>query len=60
MVRRSLGRFAILDHVRQAALVGLPFVYLGYWVQGSEKMDYKADFRPMEVLRPLGWTRLED
>ena len=59
MDRRSLGRFAILDHVRQAEQVGLPFVYLGYWVQGSEKMNYKAEFRPMEALRPLGWMRLE-
>ena len=58
--RRSLGRFAILDHVRQAAQVGLPFGYLGYWVRGSEKMDYKADFRPLEVLGKLGWMRLED
>ena len=58
--RRSLGQFAIMDHLRQAALVGLPFVYLGYWVQGSPKMDYKARFRPMEALRPLGWERLED
>ncbi len=54
---RSLGRFAILDHVRQAAAVNLPFVYLGYWVQGSRKMDYKADFRPMEKLTRLGWER---
>lgn len=59
MERRSLGVFAILDHVRQAAAVKLPFVYLGYWVQGSSKMDYKAAFRPMEALRPLGWTRLD-
>ena len=59
MERRSLGRFAILDHVRQAAIVGLPFVYLGYWVQGSAKMDYKADFRPMETLGKLGWSRLD-
>lgn len=58
IARRSLGVFAILDHVRQAATVGLPFVYLGYWVQGSRKMDYKASFRPMDVLRPMGWTRL--
>lgn len=57
--RRSLGVFAILDHVRQAAAVRLPFVYLGYWVQGSPKMDYKAAFRPMEALRPLGWTRMD-
>ncbi len=56
--KRSLGVFAILDHIRQAAAVNLPFVYLGYWVEGSTKMDYKAGFRPMEVLKPLGWTRL--
>jgi leucyl-tRNA---protein transferase len=57
--RRSLGVFAILDHVRQAQAVRLPYVYLGYWVEGSPKMDYKAQFRPMEVLRPLGWTRVD-
>jgi arginine-tRNA-protein transferase len=54
--KRSLGVFAILDHLRQAQAVHLPYVYLGYWVEGSPKMDYKAGFRPMEVLRPLGWT----
>ena len=55
---RSPGRFAILDHVRQAQAVGLPYVYLGYWVRGSEKMDYKAGFRPMEQLTRLGWEPL--
>src|ERR1700740_2771186 len=35
--RRSLGSFVILDHVIQAGLAGLPYVYLGYWVRGSEK-----------------------
>ena len=59
LVKRSLGVFAILDHVRQAQAVRLPFVYLGYWVEGSSKMDYKARFRPMEVLKPLGWTRID-
>ena len=54
--RRSLGSFMILDHVVQAALVELPYVYLGYWVRGSEKMDYKARFSPIEVLRPMGWS----
>lgn len=56
MARRSLGSFIILDHVVQAATAGLPYVYLGYWVQGSPKMAYKARFRPIEVLRPGGWT----
>ncbi len=54
--RRSLGSFMILDHVVQAGLIDLPYVYLGYWVQGSRKMDYKANFSPLEILRPNGWT----
>ncbi len=52
----SLGTFAILDHIAIAREAGLPYVYLGYWVQGSQKMDYKARFSPLEVLRPSGWT----
>ena len=59
MTKRSLGSFVILDHVVQARLAELPHVYLGYWVPGSPKMDYKARFRPIEVLRPGGWARLE-
>ena len=54
--RRSLGSFVILDHVVQATLTGLPYVYLGYWVRGSEKMDYKVRFSPIELLKPEGWT----
>ena len=54
--RRSLGSFVILDHVIQAALAGLPYVYLGYWVRGSDKMDYKVRFSPIELLKPEGWT----
>ena len=60
MAKRSLGSFIILDHVIQANMAGLPYVYLGYWVPGSVKMDYKARFRPIEVLRPGGWVRLEE
>ncbi|MBS0361803.1 MAG: arginyltransferase [Proteobacteria bacterium] len=54
--RRSLGSFVILDHVIQACLTGLPYVYLGYWVRGSEKMDYKVRFSPIELLKAEGWT----
>ncbi|MFC3070154.1 arginyltransferase [Phenylobacterium soli] len=54
--RRSLGSFVILDHIIQAGLAGVPYVYLGYWVRGSEKMDYKVRFTPIELLRPEGWT----
>ncbi len=58
--RQSLGSFVILDHLVQARMTRLPYVYLGYWVSGSPKMDYKARFRPLEVLKPGGWVRLDD
>ena len=56
--RRGLGNFMILDHILRARDLGLSYVYLGYWVEGSPKMDYKARFRPCEVLGPGGWRRL--
>ncbi|WP_298123873.1 arginyltransferase [Brevundimonas sp.] len=56
--KRSLGVFCILDHVRQAGALGLPHVYLGYWVEGSRSMDYKARFRPLEALTRRGWEPL--
>ncbi len=55
---RSLGSFMILDHIHQAKALGLPYVYLGYWVEGSRKMAYKARFRPVEALQPDGWIDL--
>ena len=56
---RSLGTFMILDHIKRARRMGLPYVYLGYWVRGSQKMDYKGRFLPQERLMPNGWTRVE-
>jgi arginine-tRNA-protein transferase len=56
---RSPGTFMILDHIARARKLGLPYVYLGYWVAGSRKMDYKGRFRPQERLMPAGWTRYE-
>ena len=37
--------------------MGLKYVYLGYWVEGSRKMDYKRRFQPLEYLTPPGWVR---
>jgi arginine-tRNA-protein transferase len=56
---RSLGTFMVLDHIARAQGMGLAYVYLGYWVRGSRKMDYKSRFRPQERLAPDGWVRVE-
>jgi arginine-tRNA-protein transferase len=56
---RSLGTLMILDHIERAKSMGLAYVYLGYWVPGSRKMDYKGRFLPQERLMPSGWTRVE-
>lgn len=51
----SLGTFMILDHIDRCRQMGLPYLYLGYWVDGSPKMTYKARFQPQEHLTPDGW-----
>jgi arginine-tRNA-protein transferase len=56
---RSLGTFMILDHIARARAMGLDYVYLGYWIAGSRKMDYKRRFLPQERLLPDKWTRFE-
>jgi leucyl-tRNA---protein transferase len=58
--RSGLGTYIILDHIERAANAGLPYLYLGYWVAGSKRMEYKVRFRPMERLGPGGWRKLED
>jgi arginine-tRNA-protein transferase len=56
---RSLGTLMVLDHIERAQRMGLAYVYLGYWVRGSRKMDYKGRFLPQERLTPEGWMRVE-
>ncbi len=56
---RSLGTFMVLDHIARAQRMGLAYVYLGYWVRGSRKMDYKSRFLPQERLMPDGWLKVE-
>lgn len=58
--RKGLGTFIILDHVVRAARAGLPYVYLGYWVEGSTRMAYKTSFRPLERLGRDDWRRMDE
>ena len=57
-IKDGLGTYMILDHVALARQVGLPYVYLGYWVPGSPKMAYKANFAALEVYRDGEWRAL--
>ena len=58
--RARFGIYNVLWQIELCRKLDLDFVYLGYWVRGSRKMDYKADFRPMEQLTRLGWERMDD
>jgi leucyl-tRNA---protein transferase len=58
--KRSLGSYVVLDSIALAAALGLPYVYLGYWVRGSATMDYKSQFQPLELLRGGRWTPFAD
>lgn len=56
--RSGLGNYIILDHIRRAAEEQIPYVYLGYWVEGSPRMQYKVRYRPLEKLGRDGWQRI--
>ena len=58
--RDGLGNFIILDHIEIARAAGLPYVYLGYWVPGSQKMGYKAKFSGLEVYMGGKWQKMRN
>ncbi len=53
--RRSLGGFAVMWQIHECRRLGLPWLYLGYWVERCQKMAYKNQFQPMEILRQGRW-----
>jgi arginine-tRNA-protein transferase len=55
--KRGLGTYMILDHIAYARQLGVPYLYLGYWIKGSPKMSYKMRFQPQEQLTGNGWVR---
>jgi arginine-tRNA-protein transferase len=55
LARRSLGTFIILDMIRRSERLDLPYTYLGFYVEGSRKMEYKGRFLPQERLGAQGW-----
>jgi arginyl-tRNA--protein-N-Asp/Glu arginylyltransferase len=56
--KRSLGTLAIVWLINEARQLRLPYLYLGYWIQESEKMRYKSDFRPHEIYQDGEWQRI--
>jgi arginine-tRNA-protein transferase len=56
---RSLGTYAILQQVALAQRRGLPWIYLGFWIAGHPKMDYKRRFRPMQIRTSEGWVEMQ-
>lgn len=58
--RRSLGTWLVLQLVDQMQALALPYVYLGYWIPGSSKMNYKRRFKALEALRVGQWEKMRD
>jgi len=58
LARSGLGTYMVVWLIQAARDAGLPYVYLGYWIEQSPKMSYKTRFRPLEALGPDGWHTL--
>ena len=54
----SLGTYSILWQIQQCSSLGLPYLYLGYWIKANQKMAYKANFQPLQGLIKRKWRRL--
>lgn len=56
--KRSLGRYMVLALISQCNDANLPYTYLGYWIKESQKMNYKANYQPLEVFDGQNWLKL--
>ncbi|MEY3572272.1 MAG: arginyltransferase [Burkholderiaceae bacterium] len=59
LAKTSLGTFGVLWQIAECQRLGLDYVYLGYYIEESPKMSYKARFRPAEVLSQGQWIPVE-
>ena len=57
--QRSLGTFAILQQIELTRAYKLPYLYLGYWIENHPKMNYKKNFRGLELFRSGQWLSME-
>jgi len=55
---RALGVYGILWQVEEAKRRNLPYLYLGYWIRGCNKMSYKINYRPLEILLRDNWMTI--
>lgn len=57
--QRSLGRYCILWLIAQTRKLGLPYLHLGYWIRNCQKMNYKIEYRPVELYVSQEWRQLK-
>ncbi|CAE7313381.1 bpt [Symbiodinium pilosum] len=53
---RSLGVLSILKQIELCQELGLPYLYLGYWIKDCDKMNYKTQYRPTELFVNNRWV----
>ncbi|KEI71753.1 arginyltransferase [Endozoicomonas elysicola] len=57
--QRSLGKYCILWLIQEAKKLGLPYLQLGYWIRNCQKMNYKIEYRPVELYISQEWRQLK-